>query len=147
MPDPLGENTWPLKKRYPSLGMAVKKMHRLSENTDYPFIRLWGCCQALEGWPQWDIQSLGGLPISWEVAVGRCLALEEILGPLGWLWVGSLPSTGEREHVEECLNQGGWLGRVGPEERLWAQHPVLRTRLGAMPFLGASPGGCLPFVG
>lgn len=40
MPDPLGENTWPLKKRYPSLGMAVKKMHRLSENTDYPFIQL-----------------------------------------------------------------------------------------------------------
>lgn len=40
MPGPLGEDTWPLKKRCSSLGMAVRGMHRLWESTAYPLIWL-----------------------------------------------------------------------------------------------------------
>lgn len=95
--------------------------------------------------------ALGGLPIPWGVATVGYPAFRRaayLLGsscgkmsgpggdtrPLKWLGVG-LPSTGEREHMRECLDRGGWQwgGAGNLKERLWAQHPALGTPLGGMP--------------
>lgn len=38
IPVPLGEDTWPLKKRCPSLGMAVREIDSLWESTAFPLL-------------------------------------------------------------------------------------------------------------